>query len=181
VCSSDLDGILDKDGMKFEFTIMEVANNPIQARMLPIIKEDMAGAGIDVKIQTFEWSVYIQRLDQRNYEVCTLGWTAPYDPDPYQVWHSESDSPGGSNHIGFRNPEADRLIEAMRTEFEVEKRIELAHRLQRLLHEEQPYTFLFSPDSLLAISKRYRNVRVFPLGIFSGIVWTPAAQQLTIP
>jgi peptide/nickel transport system substrate-binding protein len=178
---TDGDGVLDKDGVKFEFTMMEIANSPTQTRMFPIIKEDFAKAGIDMKIQTFEWSVYIQRLDQRNYEACSLAWSMPYDPDQYQVWHSDSDGSGGSNHIGFRNPEADRLIEAIRVEFDVKKRIELAHQFQRLLHEEQPYTFLFAADRLEAISGRYRNVRVFPLGIPAEIIWTPRAQQLTIP
>ncbi len=178
---TDGDGVLDKDGKKFEFTIMEIANHPIQTRMLPIIKEDMARVGVDMKIQTFEWSVYIERLEQRNYEVCTLGWSAPYESDPYQIWHSAADSSNGSNHIGFRNPEADRLIEAFRVEFDVKKRIELANQLQRLLHEEQPYTFLFSPDSLQTISARYRNVREFPLGIPPEIIWTPLSQQLNIP
>ncbi len=178
---SDGDGILDKNGQKFEFTIMEIAGSAIQSRMLPIIKEDMAKAGIEMKIQSFEWSVYLQRLDQRSYDVCTLGWTAPYESDPYQIWHSDSDSPSGSNHIGFKNPEADRLIDAMRIEFDVDKRIELAHQFHKLLHEEQPYTFLFSPDNLEAISKRYKNVRVFPLEIAKDIVWTPLGQQLKTP
>ncbi|MDD2403273.1 MAG: peptide-binding protein [Victivallaceae bacterium] len=179
---SDGDGILDKDGRKFEFTIMEVANHPIQTRMLPIIKEDMAKAGIDMKIQSFEWSVYIQRLEQKNFEVCTLGWSGSYESDPYQIWHSsQADIPGSSNHIGFKNPEADRLIEAMRVEFDFEKRVKIARQLHKLLHEEQPYTFLFAPDSLLAIARRYQNVHKFPLGIADDIIWTPRNRQLAIP
>ncbi len=179
---TDGDGIVDKGGIKFEFTIMEVANHPIQTRMLPLIKEDMAKAGIDMKIQSFEWSVYIQRLEQKKFDACTLGWSSPYESDPYQIWHSsEADKPASSNHIGFRSKEADKLIEAMRVEFDFDKRIKLAHQFQQLLHDEQPYTFLVASDSLVAIASRYQNVRLFPLGIPSTIVWTPASEQLTIP
>ncbi|MDD4180158.1 MAG: ABC transporter substrate-binding protein [Victivallaceae bacterium] len=179
---TDNDGILDKDGQKFQFTIMSVANHPIQTRMLPIIKEDMAKAGIDMKIQSFEWSVYVQRLEQKNFEVCTLGWRGGYESDPYQIWHSsQAELLGSSNHIGFKNAEADRLIEEIRVEFDFEKRVKLANKLHRLLHEEQPYTFLFAPDSLLAIARRYQNVHKFPLGIADDIIWTPNNQQLAIP
>ena len=129
-----------------------------------------------------EWSVLVQRLEKKQFDACALGWTGTLKPDPYQLWHSSgANLTASSNHIGFVNKEADRLIEAFRVEFDVKKRIELAHQLQRLLHEEQPYTFLFSPDSLQTISARYRNVRQFPLGIPPEIIWTPLSQQLNIP
>lgn len=178
----DGDGILEKDGKKFEFSILQVANHPIQEKMLPLIKEDMAKAGVQMRIQTLEWSVYIQRLEQKQFEVCTLGWTIAYEPDFYQIWHSsEADKPFTSNHIGFKNAEADRIIEELKTTFDIPRRIELCHKFQHLLHEEQPYTFLFSPYTLLALSKRYQNVRKFPLGIQQDIMWTPKPEQLKIP
>jgi peptide/nickel transport system substrate-binding protein len=61
------------------------------------------------------------------------------------------------------------------------KRIELCHRFQRILHEEQPYNFLFSPYSLLALSNRYKNVQQFKLAIPLDIIWTPKAEQLKVP
>ncbi|WP_176015044.1 peptide-binding protein [Victivallis sp. Marseille-Q1083] len=179
---TDGDGILDKDGRKFEFAMMQIADQPIQQRMLPIIKEDMAKAGIDMKISTFEWSVYLQKLNERSYDACTLAWTMPFEADPYQVWHSsQADLPDGSNHIGFKNPEADRLIEEIRRTTDVGVRIELCHQFQALLHEEQPYTFLFSPYALLAVSGRYENVRVFADGVPKLILWVPKDKQLRIP
>jgi peptide/nickel transport system substrate-binding protein len=179
---TDSDGILEKDGMKFEFTILQVANNPIQQKMLPIIKEDFAKAGINMKIQTLEWSVLLQRLTEKNFDVCVLGWTLPYESDPYQVWHSsQADKKHSSNHIGFKNKKADQLIEEIRRTFDVKKRIELCREFHRILHEEQPYTFLFAPYSLLAQSRRYKNVHKFPLGIPTEIMWTPKSEQLKVP
>ena len=77
--------------------------------------------------------------------------------------------------------EADRLIEEIRKEFDDEKRTGLYHRFHRLIHEEAPYLFLFSPENLLAISRRYRNRREFPDGIADRVLWTPAAEQMRIP
>ena len=168
---SDGDGILDKDGKKFEFTILAVSSHPIQEKMLPIIKEDMAKAAIDMKIQTIEWSVYLQKLQNRDFEVCTLGWAMPYESDPYQLWHSsQADILGSSNHIGFNNKKADELIEKLRQTFDMNERIKLAHEFHQLIHEEQPYTFLVAPYSLGAVSERYHNVRIFADSVPS-IIW----------
>lgn len=178
----DGDGILEKEGRKFTFTMLQIATSSIQPRMMPLIQETLAAAGIDMKIQNLEWSVYLQRLQDKNFEACCLGWQSPFDPDPYQIWHSsQADLPGSSNHIGFRNHEADRLIEELRATFDMERRIELARRFEALLHEEQPYTFLFVPYQLEARSGRYRNVRVFPGGIPDLIQWVPQAEQRPVP
>lgn len=180
---TDGDGILDKDGRKFTFAILQVSGHPIQQKMLPLIKESMALAGIDLKIQPLEWSVCLQRLEQRKFEAFTLGWTMPLDPDPYQVWHSSHmDQTNSSNNIGYKNPEVDKLIDQLRETFDLKERATICHRIARILHEDQPYTFLINPSSLVAISKRYRNVRVFPaVGIADELLWTPKNEQRSVP
>lgn len=96
--------------------------------------------------------------------------------DPYQVWHS-SQMEKGSNYIGFINEEADRIIEEGRLEFDREKRAAMFRRFHRILHEEQPYTFLFNKDSLVALDKRFSNVTVYSLGPDSTEWWVPAERR----
>ena len=180
---SDGDGILDKDGKKLEMTIMYPNASPIYPKMLPIIKEDMAKAGIQVNLMGLEWSVVVERLEKKDFEVCAIAWGMGLSPDdPYQLWHSsQADVEASSNHIGFKNAEADRLIEEIRACMDDGKRIELYHQFHKLLHEEQPYTFLFTPMSLMAINKRYNNLQIFPAGVPERILWTPKDRQLTVP
>jgi peptide/nickel transport system substrate-binding protein len=150
--------------------------------MLSIIKEDMAKAGVVMKIQAVEWSVLTQRLENKSFEACTLGWTQALAPDPMQLWHSkEAETKGSSNHIGFKSKEADELIEEIRVTFDLQKRIKLCHEFHRLLHDLQPYTFLVSPNALQAINRRYKNVRVFSTGIPDKIMWVPRSEQKTVP
>ena len=162
---ADGDGILEKDGRKFSFTMLQIANHPTQIRMFPLIRESFGAAGIEMKIQTLEWSVYLERLERRDYDACSLGWTTNFDPDPYQVWHSQGIAPPGSNHVGYANSELDDLIMKLRSEFDPEERVRLARRIERIIHEDQPYTFLYTPYSLAAVSSRFGNVRVFPVGL----------------
>lgn len=177
------DGILDKDGKKFDFTIVAVVNNPVVARLLPLIKEDMAKAGIVLTIQYVEWPVLIQKVEERKFEAFMLGWALPILQDPYQLWHSsQADAKSGSNYVNFKNPEADAIIEKIRVCFDVNERIKLCHKLHQIINEEQPYTFLFTPDSLSAWNDRYKNMQEFPVfGIPTNILWTPKDRQMLVP
>ncbi len=149
-----------------------MADHPIQLKMLPLIKEDMAAAGIVMKISPVEWSVYVQRLENKNFEVCVLGWGMGFESDPYQLWHSsEAEKPASSNHCGFANKEADELIMKIRECFDLQERISLCHKFHAIIHEEQPYTFLISPYSLVGLNAKYRNVRIFSSGMETRTLW----------
>ena len=180
--TSPFSGILERDGRKLKFTVMYPNAAPTYQRMLAMIKEDMAKAGVQMDLLGLEWSVCVQRLEKKRFDVCALGWLGGIKPDPYQIWHSsQADLESSSNHIQFKNPEADKLIEELRITFDPAKRQVLYHRFHRLIHEEQPYIFLFSSYSLNALNRRYRNVRVFPLGYQMNLFWTPKAEQMRVP
>lgn len=178
---SDGDGILDKSGQKFQFSILAPNNSPSYDKMLPMIKEDMAKAGVIMDIKNVEWSVFVQALGKKKFEACICGWAMGLESDPYQLWHSsQADVIESSNHVSFKNKKADEIIKEIRVCFDLDKRIKLCHEFHKILHEEQPYTFLFSPYALIAQSKRYRNVRIMPTGIPDKIQWVPIKEQKKI-
>ena len=176
----DGDGILDKDGKKFEFNVLSIASSTVQEKMFPIIDEDMKKAGIMMNINKVEWSVYIQRLEQKKFDVVSLGWSIGLDSDPSQIWHSSTaDVEASSNHIGFKNKDIDELLEKLKTCFNAKERIIICHKIHKILDEEQPYTFLFCPDKLIGINTRYENVRLFPKYpiVPDDIMWIPKDKQ----
>jgi len=175
---TDGDGILDKDGKKFEFVFSCITQPPEYLRVAEIMAQDCKKAGIKVTINPYEWSVYLKRIEEKNFDVVSLGWGMSYESDPYQLWHSShANTPRTSNHCGFVNAEADAIIEQGRRELDLDKRIALYKRFHRLIHEEQPYTFLMAPYTLSAIDRRFRNVEVYPLGMDADLFWVPAAEQ----
>lgn len=160
----DGDGILEKDGMKFAFTFTIPSASKFGERLATILKEDLSKAGIDMDIRRYEWAVFVKKLDERDFDAVSLGWSLGWEDDPYQLWHS-SQLKKGSNHCGFRNPEADRIIEQARMEFNEEVRVRLYHRLGEILNEEQPYTFLFCTPALVVVSRRFDDVKVHLRGL----------------
>ena len=160
----DGDGIRDKDGVKFEFEFLIPAGSETGEKIATIFKEELDKVGINMEIRKTEWAVFTQRLNERKFDAVTLAWSMGVESDPYQVWHS-SQAEQGSNFVGFRNEEADKLIEEARTEFNREKRIELYRKFAEIIHQEQPYTFLFCRKSTVAVNKRFKGVTVYPLGL----------------
>ena len=59
----------------------------------------------------------------------------------------------------------DRLILESRHTFDREKRRNAYFRIQEILAEDQPYTFLYVPYSLPIIHKRFRGIEPAPAGI----------------
>jgi len=172
----DGDGILDREGKPFSFEFLISAGSKFAEQLSTILQENLKKVGIEMTIRRLEWAVFIQKIDERNFDACTLAWSLSWESDPYQVWHS-SQGEKGSNFVGFANEEADRLIEEARREFDDEKRRKLFHRFHEILHEEQPYTFLFTTEALVAVDRRFRNVKVYPLGLAPEQWWVPKDLQ----
>ncbi|HBZ55878.1 MAG TPA: hypothetical protein DEO88_10775, partial [Syntrophobacteraceae bacterium] len=98
----DGDRILDKDGVPFEFEFVISAGSKFAEQLATILQENLKQVGIKMRIRKLEWAVFIQKIDAREFDACTLGWSLGWDSDPFQVWHS-SQVDKGSNFVGFVN------------------------------------------------------------------------------
>jgi peptide/nickel transport system substrate-binding protein len=160
----DGDGILDRNGKKFSFTFTISSASKFAERLGTILKEDLSRNGIEMNIIRYEWAVFVQKLDRREFDAVTLAWSLSWEEDPYQLWHS-SQVAGGSNFCGFSDREADRIIEKVRGEFDEGRRIALFNRFHEILHREQPYTFLYCSPSLVVVSRKFDSVTVHRRGL----------------
>jgi peptide/nickel transport system substrate-binding protein len=155
-----------------------IQNHPYQSQWVPMIKSDMQKAGIKMNIKSAEWSVYGEQTKRFDFDACSFYWGGGIESDPYQLWHSSTaDKIGSSNICGFRNEEADKIMEKARRTIDLEKRVKLYKKFHRIIHEEQPYTFIFCPNARLVQSKRYCNSIVYPLGVSSSLMWVPKEMQ----
>ena len=100
-----------------------------------------------MSIRPFEWAVMIERIHDRDMDAWVLGWSMPIHFRTCTSCGTPRRSTAGSNYAGFSDEEADEIIEeACRLSFDRDERIAKFHRFQEILHEEQPYTFMFSPS-----------------------------------
>ncbi|MBI4432748.1 MAG: peptide-binding protein [Candidatus Omnitrophica bacterium] len=163
---TDHDGFLDKEGKRFSFTLLTNVGNNERKMACEIIQRRWRDVGIDVRIQVLEWSTLLKEfIDKRRFEAVLLGWQLSPDPDLYAIFHSRKTKPGEFNFVSYKNAEVDRLIEEGRQIFPEEDRAKVYHRLHEILSDEEPYTFLFVPEALFAIHKRFQGVEPGVAGI----------------
>ncbi|GHS92616.1 peptide-binding protein [Planctomycetales bacterium] len=175
---SDGDGFLDKiiDGKKrnFAFTMIYNSTNTLRRQIATIMQAELKNAGIDMQVNALDWSVVVQKLEEKSFDACVMGWTGVLEPDPYQVWHgSQAALSGSSNHVSFVNADADRLMAAGRREIDPVKRVAIYREFYRLVAAEQPYMFLLSNVALIAQKKEIRNALIYRLGMAEAFQWAP--------
>jgi peptide/nickel transport system substrate-binding protein len=149
------DGILEKDGKPFRFTLITNSGNDTRRDVGVLVQRQLREIGIDIKFELYEWSVFLKDfVNAKHFDACILGWSLSVDPDAYEIWHS-SQIEKGFNFVSYRNPEIDRLWEEGRREYDVEKRKKIYWRIHELMAEDQPYTFLYVPLGISALQKKF--------------------------
>jgi peptide/nickel transport system substrate-binding protein len=176
----DGDGILERDGKPFRFTMLTNQGNEVRRQVAELIQRQLRDIGVDAKIQIIEWSAFVHEfIDKRRFEAILLGWSLSRDPDLYDLFHSSRTGKGEYNVVGYANPEVDRWLEAGRRTFDQGERQRIYREVHRLLAEDQPYTFLYVPDALPILHRRFRNVAPTPIGITYNLIdWhVPRSEQ----
>jgi peptide/nickel transport system substrate-binding protein len=160
---SDGDGILDKviDGKKtaFKFTFLVNAGNETRKRILLVVAESMRKVGISAEVSATEWSIYLSRMRDHQFDAHFGAWISdPYETDNYQLYHSSQATNRGSNYDSYTSPRADRLMEQIRAEPDIAKRLPMQRELQRIFYEDQTECFLWVPENSAAYTDRFDNV-----------------------
>jgi peptide/nickel transport system substrate-binding protein len=181
---SDGDGVLDKeiDGARvpLRFEIISNAGNDERKKVGLAVIDSFKRNGIDASFRSIDWSIMLEKVAKFDFDAVVFGWhsSLAIPPDLFQIWHSSQAVEDGSNYVGFKHPEADRILEEYRITFDEKRRIELYHRLQEIFYEEQPYTFLFAPAIVSVWDRRFAGVRWYPgLGTDFGEWWVPASRR----
>jgi peptide/nickel transport system substrate-binding protein len=161
---SNGDGVLDKvlngKPTPLALSILVNAGNETREAIAVSFSDELRKVGIKLEVRKLEWSVFLENMRSRKFEVSIGAWVNdPIPSDPYQIWHSSQIGNKGSNYVGFNNPRADQLLEMNRVEFDEQKRIAYMREFQQIVAEEQPYVFLWTPLYPAAYNTRLQNVR----------------------
>jgi peptide/nickel transport system substrate-binding protein len=182
----DGDGVIEgPDGKPFRFTYTYSSGIKLYERAVFLIKDALAKVGIVVDLDPQEWPIIVTKLTNRDFQVISLRWGGG-DPegDIRQMFHSSQIADNGDNFMSYVNPKLDEVIDRARSTIDKQKRMELWHECHRILHEDQPYTFLFCQKYMYWFDGRIQNIHEAKLGLnqfhyhIAPIPWyVPAARQ----
>jgi peptide/nickel transport system substrate-binding protein len=136
-----------------------------------ILQRQLAEAGVRVSLRVMEWQAFLNTVvAPRQFDTVLLGWALSLTPDPYALWHSQSDVPGGFNLVGYRSSQTDRLIEAMERSTDPERIAALQRRIYARIAQDNPYLFLVVPNDINVYSRSIKGVKPTINGIWEDYI-----------
>lgn len=141
------DGILEKDGQKFEFELKTNQGNKVREDIAVVVQQQLKEIGITVTPNIMEWSAFLADVNPPawKFDAIILGWSLGTDPDPSGIFHTK-EIEEGLNFINYSNPEADELMDLNMSTMDQDERKEYIVQVNNIIAEEQPYTFLYYPN-----------------------------------
>jgi peptide/nickel transport system substrate-binding protein len=155
-------GSLERVGRPFEFELLANAGNRVHCDAAVLIQEQLARVGVVARVRRLDFHSLVDRLDTGDFDAALGSWGIDTSLDLGYAFHSAAIT-DGYNSGAYSNPEVDALIDAAREADDLERRRQLLVALQRALHLDQPYTFLWEPPRFDAHSRRLRGVQSNPL------------------
>ncbi|PWT89913.1 MAG: hypothetical protein C5B54_08140 [Acidobacteria bacterium] len=116
--------------------------------VLQIVQENLNAVGLNLQIRNYPSASFQKEVDRGTVPMRMTRWVADY-PDPdnflYVTFHSKSPV----FNLGFRSPEFDRLTEEARSLADIQERIRLYQRSERILLEQSPCIVLYHNRALV--------------------------------
>jgi peptide/nickel transport system substrate-binding protein len=159
------------DGSKPRFEIrLKVSPTTLYKKVAEMIQEQLRQVGIDLKIDTVEFSTMTQQLNDGNYQMyLRVAIGSNQSPDIFKfMYHSKSIPPNGQNRMRYSNPKVDKMIDDALLA-PPEKQKQLYAELQKILAEELPQIYLWYQDSIIVQRDRMADFKLDTSGDWSAV------------
>lgn len=163
---SNGDGILDRGGQPFSFTIDTLEE---WRPLAEAVADQLRLIGLDTSVRFWEYSVVREQLLAGERMAYLDDWgDSAFDPVGHfeAKWHGFlADQPyGRANFSGYNNERVNELTLLGETTADEAARQEIYDEAQQIVYDEAPAVFLILPDEAEAASERVQN-------------WEPAADS----
>jgi peptide/nickel transport system substrate-binding protein len=120
-----------------------------------ILKEDWKQIGVNLNpIVLSPTDIANEVIKTRNYQMIIFGNILRNNPDIFSFWHSSERFYPGLNLSLYENKKVDNLLELVRKSLDENSRMDDLSRLQKLIVEDRPAIFLYSPLYLYVAPKQ---------------------------
>lgn len=172
---TDGDGVLDKDGKPFRFTLLTNAGNQRRADVSQILQQDWKRIGVDARLQAMETNTVFDRLRKKEFQAAIMGWGVGLSPDLSELW--SKDNP--NNYVSYDNPKTFELFRLAREQKTPEQANRYWKEAAAQIVQDRPYTWLYYMDQLDGVNNRLRGMKIDTYGAYQNTWewWIPKSQQ----
>ncbi len=152
--------------LKLEFLIQSGNKNSEDFALF--FKSKAQKVGIDIELIPLEFSTFITKIRNGDFEITRLGTSVDQLYFDYAPLFHSSNIEGGKNYVGFSNPKADSLIGLLENSESDSSLISINKELQQLIYNDFSYVFLYAPLGNYALRK---DIEGFFVPSSSVMVW----------
>jgi peptide/nickel transport system substrate-binding protein len=174
----DADGVRrNAAGQIFSLSFVTTAGNRSRELVQQALQSQWRALGLDIRLKTEPARVLFgETLPQRKFGgMAMFAWVGAPEASPRTMLRSSeipgpANNLGGENYAGFRDAEADRLIDALEAELDPTKRKDLWHRLQALYAAALPAIPLYFQTDPYILPRWLKGVE--PTGtLYPSTLW----------
>ncbi|MBM2840952.1 MAG: extracellular solute-binding protein family 5 [Bacteroidetes bacterium] len=157
------DGVLERKGIRFSFVLKVPAGNQLRNVVATAVQQQLKNVQIEMTIEQVERGTFWQEVTARKYDAWLAGFSVPLQMQLDDLWGSDLVR-YPFNLTGFRNSRIDKILAASKALKSETDGASLWKEFQRIVHEEQPCTFLYWINNIVAVNKRVHGTRIGVLG-----------------
>jgi peptide/nickel transport system substrate-binding protein len=152
---SDGDGVLEKDGKKFEFVLLNLPTDSWN-RGAQVVQSQLAEIGVSMEIQQMEFATLLDEAKTASHQAEMMGYTYS-DPDIAYLWFHSSQAGTGLNMSHIKDPALDKMIMRGRAVVDPTERAEVYAEIQRYISDLALWIPLWIDQYYVAFNKRLQN------------------------
>ncbi len=167
--------LLDKYGNRVEFDLLTNAGNTEREAIGVMVKQDLEDLGMKVNFKPVEFNSLVNKLvNSLDWDMVIMGFTgSPLEPNggknvmmsdgTLHVYNMRLAKDKNSSRYDFEKRIDDLFIKgALATKFEERKKY--YDEYQKIVYDEKPFIYIYSPTRIVAIRNKFKNVFPTSLG-----------------
>jgi peptide/nickel transport system substrate-binding protein len=163
---TDNDGVLDKDGKKFEVRLITFFERAELPPMAEVIQNQLKQVGIQVNVQVLESGGSQALREKGDFDMYLVARALGFIPDPshYLIsdFHSSNTGAKGWGAYGYSNQQLDGLLQQGQATMDVDQRHQIYNQVQEILVNETPVIFISNYTNVDATLSNIEGYRIHP-------------------
>lgn len=151
----------------FKTTLKVGAGDQIAQQIAVIVKEQLAQIDIEVEIIQLDEGIKREQIANMDYDLSKqLLVSDVIDPDELTIFGVVSTGGINSYYTGYENKGVNELARNAQLEQDEEKRKDMYYEIQKTVHNEAPFIFLYYPPSTSATQNYVEGFKVLTTGSY---------------
>jgi peptide/nickel transport system substrate-binding protein len=158
------------DGRALRVVLKIPAGSALNRDMAELIRHELALIGVRVEVRPLDISALVQDFTgpDRNFDAVLMAWSSGLRLNLRDNFHSAALA-GPHQFAGYRSAAVDSLIDRLERVTTRDEATPLYRDIQRILRDEQPWSFLYAYPDLVLAAERLKGVDMDVRGALVGV------------